>query len=142
MRPVRPITERVVLAFLAVAILWKGGKSLDVVWLLALVAGSLAFITTSARSASVPKPYLIILLALLSWTVLSFAFSSTLSYGFDELLQATSLSLLLMYGASRRQEDPMFASRFAQTVSAAGLIACGVGVVVYVLQPVSRFERW
>jgi len=128
-----------VLAFLAVMIVWKGGKALDAVWLQALLAGGVIFFSRKAKSHNVSLSFLAFLIGLLGWTVTSFVFSHTLNYGFDEVLQTASLTLLLLWAAARRQENGYFVGHFAQTVSFAGLLACGVGIFVYVFQPVSRF---
>lgn len=139
MRNLKITTEQIVLAFLAVIIVWKGGKALDAVWLQSLLAFAVLFFSRKAKSQNVPLLLLIIAVLLFGWTVASFVFSATQNYGFDEVLQAASLTLLMMWAAARRQEDSCFPGRFAQTVSFAGVLACGVGIVVYVLQPVSRF---
>lgn len=139
MRDMRPSVERLVLGFLLVAILWKGGKALDAVWLQALVASAAFLFSRTVHSRYVSPLLLLVLTALLVWTVSSFVVSHTLNYGFDEVLQTSSLSLLLLWSAARHQADRQFAGRFAQAVSLAGVIACGIGVLVYVLQPVSRF---
>lgn len=132
-------TEQVVLSFLAVIILWKGGKALDAVWLQSLLAFGVIFFSRKAKSQNVSLPFLIIVVLLLGWTIVSFVYSATQNYGFDEVLQTASLTILVLWAAARRQEDASFAGRFAQTVSFAGLLACGAGIAVYVLQPVSRF---
>ncbi len=132
-------TQRLVLALLVVFILWKGGKALDAVWLLALLSGVVILFSGTASSRAVSPMFLLALGALLLWTVLSFMFSTTLNYGFDEVLQTVSLTFLTLWASSRHQENKGFASQFAQTVSFAGIIACGIGIAVYILQPVSRF---
>ncbi len=139
MKDMRLTAERLVLGFLFLVILWKGGKALDAVWLLALLAGAVVLLSPTTRFRSLPFIPVALLFGLLAWTIASFFFSTTLNYGFDEVLQAASLTLLTLFTVSRRQEDSAFAARFAQTVSLSGLIACGIGVVIYVLQPVSRF---
>lgn len=139
MPSLRLTSERLVLAFVVVVIVWKGGKALDAVWLLALVSGGVGLFAARKRGVSVPLMFFAALLLLLVWTIVSFVFSTTLNYGFDEVLQATSLTLLLLWAAARRHEDERFAGRFAQTLSFAGVAACGIGVFVYILQPVSRF---
>lgn len=139
MKDMRQILERLVLAFLAFAILWKGGKALDTVWLQALLASFVILFSGTARSRFVSRSFLVVLVALLVWTIFSFIFSNTLNYGFDEVLQTASLAFFLLWAAAKYQEDHNVAGRFAQTVSFAGILACGIGVLVYVLQPVSRF---
>ncbi len=131
--------ERLLLAFLAVIIIWKGGKALDAVWLLALLSGGIILLSRPVSPRSLPVFFQFSLAGLLLWTILSFIFSTTRNYGFDEVLQTASLTLLTVWAASRKQEDTGFTERFAKTVSLAGLLACGIGVAVYVFQPVSRF---
>ncbi len=135
-------SESAVLALLAVAILWKGGKTLDLVWLQALTAGAVTLFSLTGREEASPVPRIfgITLTAFVAWTMLSFLFSLTRNYGFDEVMQTMSLALLCVWAASESQRSPVFPVRFSKIVSGAALIACGVGIIVYVLQPVSRFS--
>ncbi len=131
--------KRLVLGFLFASILWKGGKGLDAVWALALLAAVLTMMSPTSLSKATAKSFLMLLIGLLLWTFASFVTSTTLNYGYDEVLQAVSLTLLLLWAASARQEDGCVTRQFAETVSFAGLIACGIGLAVYILQPVSRY---
>lgn len=143
MRRPRITTETILLAFLVVSILWKGGKALDVVWLQALTAAVLTLLTLHRKKeegSPVPPFFGFLLFALSGWTVLSFVFSTTQNYGFDEVLQTVSLSLIAIFAAGEIQRNPAFPLRFAKTLSIATLLACSVGLIVYVLQPVSRFS--
>lgn len=128
----------VLLAFLLGFILWKGGKTLDAVWLTALLAGGVAFFDRELRLA-VPKTFFAGLLLLSAWTIWSFLQSSTKNYGFDEVLQTVSLTLLCLWAAAETQKRPRFSESFAQTIALALLLACAIGTLVYVLQPVNRF---
>lgn len=140
-RSVERATGTGVLVLLALAMLWKGGKALDVVWLTALAAGFVSIFGygNGDEQRSIPKTVWWFLILLLLWTIASFIFSATRTYGFDEVLQTGSLTLLLLWAAKETRRTGVFAERFAQTVAAALIIACAVGVGVYVLQPVSRF---
>jgi hypothetical protein len=131
----------IVLAFVAYAIVWRGGKALDAVWLQALLASGVTLHTFWKRKERNPLPigFLLLLAALCAWTVVSFVLSSTKNYGFDEVLQTVSLLLLALWAAHESHASREFPVRFAKVVSVAAIVACGIGVVVYALQPVSRF---
>lgn len=75
------------------------------------------------------------------WTVLSYVYSFTRNYGLDEVLSTASLFLIFLWAARRMQDsDGIAAARMgAKSVIAAALIACLMGIVVYVCQPVNRF---
>lgn len=142
MRRLRITAEIILLALLAVSILWKGGKALDIVWLQAFVAGILTLLLIKKKGEGSPVHPLFggLLFTLALWTVVSFIFSSTRNYGFDEVLQMVSLSLLAIFAAGEVQRNPHFPTRFAKTIAITTLIACSIGLIVYVLQPVSRFS--
>lgn len=141
MRQLRISSESLVLALLAVAVLWKGGKGLELVWLQAMVAGAVALFSLCRRNESVPVRPLFawMLLVLGGWTVVSYFFSSTRNYGFDEVLQTVSLLLLCLWSAAEVRKNSGFPAQFAKVLSVVTLLACGIGLVVYSLQPVSRF---
>ncbi len=135
--------EAVLLALLVVAVLWKGGKSLESTWLFAGVSAALIIAQAFSlrQSATLPRRLWWPVMALLTWTFAAFMASSTRNYGFDELLRAAGFALLLCwamreYAASANQ---VFAKRVARTLALAAYVACGVGVAVYALQPVNRF---
>ena len=144
MRDLQKIAELLIFVFLSFAILWKGGKALDAVWLLAFVAVAVTFLDiffTPHQQNVHPSPFpWTMALLFLGWTVASFIFSLTRNYGLDEVMMTASLVLLLHF-ALTRQPDSLgrFQSRLARTIASVALIACGIGVLVYTLQPVSRF---
>lgn len=142
MHRIRVAPATVLLALLAVSILWKGGKSLDVVWLQALVAAFLIIITARRRKQELPvsRSFVLVLLLFSLCTIASFVLSATSNYGFDEVLQTISLSLIALYAAAEIQRNPALSHRVAKTVSIVTLLACSVGIIVYILQPVSRFS--
>lgn len=142
MRRPRISAETAVLAAVAVAVLWRGGKALDIVWLQALLAGTVTLLLARRRGEGSPVPpaFGFALTLLCVWTVLSFVFSSARNYGFDEVLQTVSLSLLSVFAAGEIRRNPAFPVRFSKALSIAALIACSVGILVYILQPVNRFS--
>ncbi len=140
----RRLLDAALFTLLVFSVLWRGGKALDLVFALALVSLCIGIASLFVRSKdSDAQP------SALSWifacsflllTILSFIVSSTQNYGFDEVLQSTSLFLVFRYAltvAPSRWHG--FASRFARVISFATLLACAVGLIVYIAQPVNRF---
>jgi len=80
----------------------------------------------------------ILALAFLLWTIGSFISSETRNYGLDEVMHTGSLLLLFLWAASIPRES-VFRSSVARTLSVATLLASGIGIAVYVYQPVNRF---
>ena len=135
--------ELLVLCVLLLAILWKGGKGLDAVWLTAFLGCGVtlmsAFFWRRKDWPNVPPLLWWSVLGFLLCTYGSFLASSTRNYGFDELMQTVSLALILFWTVRWSARSPTFQSHFFKTVSLALLVACFVGIVVYVFQPVNRF---
>ncbi len=131
------------------SVLWKGGKALDMTWLLGLLAVSVTLLSyhydrrmkreTKVTEVSI-YPWLIALFYL-GWSIASFVMSKTLNYGLDEILRDTSLILFLFWMTRRvkREDGALFLERMMVTISIAALVACGIGIAVYSVQPVSRF---
>ncbi|MDD5623236.1 MAG: O-antigen ligase family protein [Candidatus Peribacteraceae bacterium] len=135
-------SEWLLSAFLMFAVLWRGGEGADVVWLLTGVACfvTLADVLGAARFSRrrIPTPLLIAGGLFLLWTVVSYLLSTTRNYGFDEVMRTTSFLLLFLWIAQRGRETP-FARNLRTILIATALLACLLGMVVYVFQPVSRF---
>jgi O-antigen ligase len=127
----------------AFAVLWKGGKSLETTWLLALFAGLTIYLAWwGGMRAALTKTQRVIWLAavgFVAWTVIAFLASSTRNYGLDEVLRDASFMLLLLFLLRERDEEHAFAAKLADTLTVAALIACAIGFLVYVFQPVNRF---
>ncbi len=134
-----------ILTLLVFAVLWKGGKSLETTWLLVFVAW---FCTYSyhaehrSREATRVHPLLwssVILFIL--WTGLSYLMSTTKNYGLDEVLRDGSLGLLFLWTirACSDIRDALFERRVIPMIAYAALLACVIGVAVYIFQPVNRF---
>ncbi|TSC59013.1 MAG: Tetratricopeptide TPR2 [Candidatus Peregrinibacteria bacterium Greene0416_19] len=144
-RFLRIATENGVVLFLLVSILWRGGKTLDATWLLGGVACAVTVADMLYRrrgETARPAPALI-LLGFLAASVLSYLTSAARNYGLDELIRDTALLLLFLWTVrTERAErnDPLpFHERVLITIAIATVVACGVGIAVYVLQPVNRF---
>lgn len=126
------------LGFLCFSILWKGGKAVDATWLLTVVASFVALSAVRARAAfSVSALLFWPAVLFVLWTGFSFVFTSTRTYGVDEVLQTTSL--VLVFFSVHALLTERLKLRFAQIVSLSTLIAAALGCIVYVYQPVSRF---
>ena len=132
------ICELLILLLLAFTILWKGGKTLESTWLLAGVAG-LCVLTQywhKRKSDSRIDPRLeLLILLFLAWTALSYVFSMTKNYGFDEVVRDSALGLLFLW----HLHGQSFEGRFFRLFSRVTLASCLIGFFIYVFQPVNRF---
>jgi len=137
------IPEFALLGVTVYAMLWRGGKSLAAVWTViflscALVFLGMFFFRKEGRSR-VPSLLWWSGILYLFLSILSFGTSLSRNYGLDELFQTASLLLVFFWMVRWSAAHPTFQSRFFRVVSATLLLACAIGVVVYVFQPVSRF---
>lgn len=147
------LSETAVILLVAFSIVWKGGKSLEMTWILAGVAAFVIYaslfpksrgLTLFKREEGNPIPATLWLTAILFvlWTVLSYLLSTTQNYGLDEVLRDTSFVLLFFWAArhsSGLENKTRFLRRFSSAATIAVLLSCAFGVLVYVLQPVNRF---
>ncbi len=122
-------------------ILWKGGKSLESTWILPPLA--FLWVWTQWRSAQEElvwkRPLLwSLIVSFLVWTFVSYLLSTTRNYGLDDVLRDASLFVLILQIA-RLADRKALADRLLRTVGWCALVAVGIGVCVYVLQPVNRF---
>lgn len=145
------VGEGAILFLVAFSILWKGGKTLEMTWLLALLAGFLSVTTLARRVFRVrsaedesgdPHPAvwgLILLYAV--WTVLSYLFSETKNYGLDEVLRDVSVVVLFLWIVRilASKTDSSFFSNFLKVITGVSIVACLIGLFVYTMQPVDRF---
>lgn len=143
-----PLSEHVLLGFLLLATLLRGGKSLEVTWMLVALAAALLVIEVRAQhlrpTGSMQASDMglrICAFGFLVWTLGSYLTSSTKNYGLDELLRDGALVLIFLWTMRyvRRSPDAAFIRRFAFCVVLAALLAVLLGVLVYALQPVNRF---
>ncbi len=137
--------EWMLLGLVTLSILWKGGKTLEMTWLLALVAVALCVFDVvrhrKEKKETTPGLPWIFGLLFIAWTVVSFVWSSTMNYGLDEVLRDTSLFLIFLWSL-RRSLAPVgdgWEQRVAAVIVTSAIIACIVGIAVYALQPVNRF---
>jgi len=126
------------------SILWKGGKTLEVTWLLTGVAWLLTFLDFRARGISKSLPPMWIAVTgflFVGWTVASFVLSTTGNYGFDEVLRDSSVLLIFFWILRRRgeEEQSFLAEKITSVLTLGVTLACVIGIFVYALQPVSRF---
>jgi O-antigen ligase len=142
------------LVLLAISVLWRGGKSLDITWLLAGAAGYLvvaAFLTREDHQGTqplggafpsggdVPRPLWLVVMGFVLLTAVSYVFSSTRNYGLDEVLQTASLALIFFWTVRNNFQFSILNFQFSRVLVWLTVASCVVGVFVYVLQPVDRF---
>ncbi|NOS66996.1 MAG: hypothetical protein HOO67_01350 [Candidatus Peribacteraceae bacterium] len=145
------ILEWGVLVLLAFGIIWRGGKGLEATWLLAGAAVFVTFVRwwlvrgKSEGVRTIPFDLWAGVMLFLAWTVLSYIFSETRNYGLDEVIRDVALVMVFFWwsGAPQRAAptDPhgKMISRLITVIAVTTLIACMIGIAVYVLQPVNRF---
>ena len=130
--------EQGVLLLLAFTVLYRGGKTLESTWLLFGIASMCSVVMY--KQGTLQKKYFdiwIIIMLFILWTLLSYVGSTTLNYGFDEVLRTGGLGLLLLWFL--QQESEGFAERFFIWMTNLVIVSCLIGLLVYILQPVNRF---
>lgn len=136
-----------ILLLLAFSILWRGGKGLEATWLLAGLAVLLTFVRRGccnrdrAQAArGVPFDLWLGLMLFLLWTVVSYVLSETRNYGLDEVIRDSALVFIFLWsaGAAARTPYDRLTRRLISAITVTALIACAIGIGVYVLQPVNR----
>lgn len=141
-------SEYLVLGLILITTLWRGGKSLDATWMIAIVGGIVTFAwywrsRSVASSREVPPLIWGVAVAFLLWSILSFLFSSTQNYGLDELMRDTACILLFFWiirqGSDEKSEEVSFVHKLMMTIAVGTVLACVIGVLVYIFQPVNRF---
>lgn len=149
------IAEYILLIFVVVAVLWRGGKSVDATWLLGMVALAVLFAgvwypvlrmvgfpkDTRTQPMTVPFGLWGTLLFFLAWSVFSYATSSTRTYGLDEVLRDAACILLFLWIVRRagNAKSSVLLEGFLWVITASGTVATLFGLAVYVFQPVNRF---
>lgn len=147
------LSETALLVLLALSIVWKGGKSLEMTWLLTGVAALLCIVSFLPKSRglslfkreegnTIPALLWFLCALFVLWTIVSYLFSTTQNYGLDEVLRDASLVLIFLWVARHSgsvEHKTRFLQRFSSTATISVLLASVFGVLVYVLQPVNRF---
>ena len=140
------VCEWTVLVLLVASVLWRGGKSLDVTWLLTGVAATITIISHTLCShvgkREIPVMLWSAVMGFIVLTFLSYFTSTTGNYGLDEVLRTAALGLMLLW-MIRKASDPdngaQYITKLIRVLCITVIVACGVGVLVYVFQPVNRF---
>ena len=138
-----------VFVLLVLSVLWKGGKSLESTWLLLGVAGIVTLLTHPKQEKKKKWQGIPILLwcsviFFILWTVLSYLQSSTGNYGLDEVLRTGALGLIFFWIMRFSQSEDgktyqKFTLYLVRIIGTVTLVACAVGLLVYIFQPVDRF---
>jgi O-antigen ligase len=139
------ICKWAVLILLSVSILWRGGKSLDMTWILTGVAAMVTIIshTINRRTGDREVPLLLwaAVMGFVVLTALSYWASTTQNYGLDEVLRTGALGLLFMWIiriGSDEKEGPLYMNKLLQVFCCTVIVACVIGILVYIFQPVNR----
>ncbi len=132
-------------AFLAFAVVWKGGKSLESTWLLVALAWlcSVQFWWVDRRSVpTLPFWMWLTGIGFIFWVAVSYLLTSTANYGLDELFRSASLVLIFFWVARTVAAEGEMRGSLLKTIKSilawVTLVACFAGVLIYVFQPVGR----
>lgn len=124
--------------------LWRGGKGLESTWVLAgtVVLATFGWWGTQREVRSPVRPFLWWSLGgFLAWTGFSFVLSTTRNYGLDEVLRDGSCVLIVLWTLRMLagSQGMILRRRLLMTITVGLLLACAIGIAVYILQPVNRF---
>jgi len=140
--PWEKISHGLLLVFLMIAVLWRGGRTLEMTWALVGVTWVIWAVEwmrcASAERRALSRTLSVLVWLYVLWVVMSFATSSVQNYGLDEVFRTVSLALLFFWMA-RQPDGSSIRRRVLKAIAVAALLAVGIGVAVYLLQPVSRF---
>lgn len=150
------LAEWLLLLFVGFSVLWRGGKSIDATWLLAIVTVFIVClpllqpllkrmgIPSEQRTTSAPTVPLWIwgtALLFLAWSLLSYLLSETRTYGLDEWVRDVSCVLLFLWilrrAGNQRMSSVFEGFLWVMTIAASSAVL--FGLAVYVFQPVNRF---
>jgi len=144
--PWSQVCEWTVLGLMVLSILWRGGKSLDMTWLLTGVAALVTIISHTVNKSlgkrDVPLLLWVAVIGFVGLTVASYMVSTTGNYGLDEVLRTGALGLLLFWiirNASDQERGEEYVTRIIRLLCITVIVACGIGILVYIFQPVNRF---
>lgn len=138
----RPATciPLLVAALLVLSFVLRAGKGIEATWIMALVAGVCVLLAPldAKGSRTIPLWAFWAGIGFLIWSTASWFLSSVNTYGLDELLR-DGAGFLLFCTAARYAEDESLLHRSTAFLTVLALLACAIGMGVYILQPVSRF---
>ena len=139
-------TQWAVSVLVVLSVLWRGGKSLDMTWILTGVTCACVLLSHRSKQTNGGKPVPLFLwgsvMGFIALTVLSFVFSTTQNYGLDEVLRTGALGLILLWmirHGDDLQDRRGFARRLLRIMALTTILACMIGFLVYAFQPVNRF---
>lgn len=135
------LSEALVLGLLLFCILFRGGKGLEATWVLVGIAW-LIIVLDFWRGTWRSIPVLLwgAVLSYILLVSLSYSFSTAQNYGLDEVLRTAALGLLFLWQVrTTSQKGNTLMERICSIIAIGALIACAVGVLVYIFQPVNRF---
>ena len=140
------VCEYVVAGLLVLTIVWRGGKSLDMTWLLAGIAAMVTLVSHTLdrkkHTSNVPLVLWCAVIGFIILTAVAYTQSTTRNYGLDEVLRTASLGLMVLW-MMRKAKDAgdgeRYISTLVRTIAITTIAACGIGILVYVFQPVNRF---
>lgn len=139
--PWERVSQIALLLLLACAILWRGGRTLEMTLLLGFVVCAVVLLQ-SRRSRDADRPIAPVVwwltVAFVVWTAMSYMFTTTMNYGFDEVAQTASLALLFLWMA-RRPKDAKVCTSVLRVMTVTVLLACLIGVLIYAMGPLNRF---
>lgn len=138
--------EWALVILLIVSIVWRGGKSLDMTWVLTGIS-MMALIVSYIRPREDGNGHIPLLLwagviGLIVLTTLSFFTSTTQNYGFDEVLRTAALGMVFFWVIRKvgsKKQDDAYVMRMLRVLGFTTVGACFLGILVYVFQPVNRF---
>ncbi len=136
------ICEWGIVVLLVLSIVWRGGKSIDMTWLLtgmSMVAMLVSYLHGHNADDENDQIPLVIWLPVLGYILLT-----ALSYmvGIDEVLRTASLGFAFLWIIRKigsKVQDHHFSMRILRVIGFSAVGSCLIGILVYVFQPVNRF---
>lgn len=132
-------SQMLLLGTLALAVLWRGGRTFETTLLLGAVAG-VVLLLHPRRGSERPVASLVwwLVIAFVAWTAVSYLFTTTMNYGFDAVVQTTALAFLFLWMA-RVPAEARIRTCVLKVLTVSVLLGCLVGVLLYTMGPVDRF---
>lgn len=135
------VSQGALLILLALVILWRGGRTLEMTLLLSFVACAIVLFKGNRNSETermVPSAIWWIVMFSVLWTAVSYMLTSTMNYGFDEVAQTLSLALLFFW-IMRCPDEAKIRMSILHVLVVTVLLSCLIGVLIYASGPLNRF---
>jgi len=130
------------LLLLAVAVFWRGGKTLEVTWALVGITWLLVTVRffTGAENEEREVPLVLwgLILFFVFWTIDSYLLTTVGNYGLDEVFRTVSFALLFFW-AVRLPAGSRIRLSILKVIAISAFLACAIGIFVYALWPLNRF---